>query len=110
VNELGKFGLGCRDVMANINFFSKVNADEAGALKFHSGHSRPGSYVELRFEMPTLMILSTCQHPLDPNPNYAPRPLVLSALQAAPVSPQDECRNQCPENQRGFINTERLFL
>ncbi len=110
VNELGKFGLGCRDVMANINFFSKVSADETGALTFRSNHSQPGSYVELRFEMPTLVIVSTCQHPLDLNPNYAPRPLLLSALQAAPVSPHDECRNKCPENQRGFINTERLFL
>ena len=110
VNELGKFGLGAHDVMANINFFSKVSADDAGALTFDSEHGRADQYVELRFEMPTLVVLSTCQHPLDPNPQYAPRPLLLTALEAGAVSADDECRNHCPENQRGFINTERLFL
>jgi uncharacterized protein len=110
LNELGKYGLGSRDVMANINFFSKVTADVNGMLEFQSGHSGPGKVVELRFEMPTLMILSTCQHPLDPDPGYAPRPVMLTAMQSAVVAADDECRNSCPENQRGFINTERLFL
>ena len=31
--ELGKYGLGERDLVANINFFSKVEVDEAGALQ-----------------------------------------------------------------------------
>jgi hypothetical protein len=60
--------------------------------------------------MPSLLILSTCQHPLDPNPRYEPRPVHLTALQAAPVAADDECRQHCPENHRGFVNTERLFL
>jgi uncharacterized protein len=110
LNELGKHGLGSRDVMPNLNFFSKVTAAESGALTFVRGHSNPGNYVDLRFEMPTLVVLSTCQHPLDPNPRYEPRPVQLTALQAAPVAPDDVCRALCPENQRGFINTERLFL
>jgi hypothetical protein len=110
LNELGKHGLGSRDVVPNLNFFSKVAATESGALIFKRGHSNPGNYVDLRFEMPTLVVLSTCQHPLDPNPRYEPRPVQLTALQSAPVAADDECRLHCPENQRGFINTERLFL
>jgi urea carboxylase-associated protein 2 len=110
LNELGKFELGPRDIMPNLNFFSKVTAAESGTLAFQSGHSKPGSHVDLRFEMPTLMILSTCQHPLDPSARYEPRPIQLTALQSAPVPIDDECRQHCPENQRGFINTERLFL
>jgi urea carboxylase-associated protein 2 len=110
LNELGKYGLGSRDVVPNLNFFSKVTAAESGALTFRRGHSKAGNFVELRFEMPTLMVLSTCQHPLDPNPQYEPRPVHLTALQAPPVAADDECRRHCPENQRGFINTERLFL
>src|SRR3989337_785388 len=58
LTELGKYGLGKRDLAANINFFSKVTADEQGALQFHAGHSPPGSYVDLRFEMNTLLVLA----------------------------------------------------
>ncbi len=36
--ELGKYGLGERDLVANINFFSKVVVDEAGALQLAAGH------------------------------------------------------------------------
>ena len=40
--ELGKYGLGKRDLVANINFFSKVVVDDAGALHLAPGHSQPG--------------------------------------------------------------------
>lgn len=110
LNELGKYGLGLRDLVPNLNFFSKVTPDEEGSLHFHSGFSRPGSEVELRFEMRCLVVLSTCQHPLDPAPTYRPRPVRLTALQAGPVAADDVCRTSCPENERGFVNTERLSL
>ncbi len=110
LTELGKQGLGSRDLMANINLFSKVTVDEGGALRFHPGHSVPQSSVSLRFEMPTLLALSTCQHPLDPDPVYRPRGIRITAMESGAVAPDDPCRNSCPENQRGFINTERLFL
>ena len=67
--ELGKHGLGARDLVANMNFFSKVTVDEAGALSFHPG---PAGSVDLRAEMEVLVVLNTCPHPLDPNPVYAP--------------------------------------
>jgi len=108
LNELGKYGLGLRDLVPNINFFSKVTADEEGGLRFHPGFSRPGTHVDLRFEMRCLVVLSTCQHPLDPAAVYRPRPVRLTALQAAPVAADDACRMHCPENERGFINTERF--
>ena len=38
------------------------------------GNSKAGDAVELRAEMNVLVILNTCQHPLDPAPNYAPKP------------------------------------
>ncbi|MEJ2509169.1 MAG: urea carboxylase-associated family protein [Gammaproteobacteria bacterium] len=110
VNELGKYGLGKRDVVANINFFSKVTVDEAGTMVFHPGHSSAGAFVELRFEMDTLLALSTCQHSMDPQPDYRPRPVRLTARRTGTASLEDECRNACPENQRAFINTERLFI
>lgn len=108
--ELEKWGLGKRDLVANVNFFSKVAADEDGNLQFQADHSVPGSQVELRFEMNTLVVLSTCPHPLDTNPQYRPKPVLLEAYRGALPDRDDKCRNFRPENGRGFTNTERYFL
>lgn len=109
LNELGKYGLGKRDIVANVNFFSKVVTDASGDLKFVAAHSNAGGYVDLRFEMNSLVVFSTCQHPLDPSLEYKPRPVKVSAFASAPVAADDGCRNRCPENQRGFRNTEMLY-
>jgi uncharacterized protein len=108
--ELGKWGLGPRDLVPNVNFFSRVDVADDGALTYRPANSAAGSYVELRAEMNTLAILNTCQHPLDPNPQYAPKPALLSIRLAAPARPDDPCRLSRPENGRGFTLTERYFL
>lgn len=103
--ELGKHGLGKRDIVPNLNLFSKVVADNEGNLTYEEGFSKPGSKVELRFEMDTLVVLTTCQHPLDPNPEYSPKPVKLSVFEAPPVAEDDFCRTSRPENERAFVNT-----
>lgn len=107
--ELGKWGLGRRDVVANINFFSKVSVDDRGGLQFHPRHSKAGDYVDLRFEMNVLVVLATAPHPLDPSADYAPGALRLIAWRSDPPGDDDYCRNFRPENRRGFYNTELLF-
>lgn len=107
--ELGKWGLGKRDIAPNANFFSKVSADDAGDMHYAVNHSQAGGYVELRFEMDVLVVLSATQHPLDPNPEYAPKPVLLQAWRCGTPDEQDLCRNFRPENVRGFYNTELLF-
>jgi hypothetical protein len=52
-------------------------------------------------------MLSTAPHPLDPNPDYAPRPVKLIAWHADAPAADDTCRTFRPENGRGFENTER---
>ncbi len=108
--ELGKFGLGKKDLVANVNFFSRVVVDGVGNLSFVPGNSQAGDYVDLRAEMNTLVVLSSCPHPLDPEPRWQPRPTRLSVWRSGPPGPDDPCRNACAENQRGFVNTERLFV
>ena len=108
--ELGKWGMGKRDLVANANFFSKVVADADGALRFDTAHRREGQYIDLRFEMNVLVVLSACQHPLDPATSYDPKPVRLSCWRSGIAGQDDPCRNACPENQRGYINTERYFL
>jgi hypothetical protein len=60
--------------------------------------------------MNVLVILNTCQHPLDPNPRYDPKPVALSIRRVGAAGPDDPCRLSCPENGRGFTLTERYFL
>jgi urea carboxylase-associated protein 2 len=107
--ELGKWGLGLRDLVPNVNLFSKVAVDADGRFQFAQGHSRRGSQVELRFEMDTLIALSTAPHPMDPSPVYAPQKVGLVAWNSGPAGADDRCRLSRPENQRGFYNTEILY-
>ena len=107
--ELAKWGLGKRDLVPNLNLFSKVVADADGKLSFVSGHSKAGGFIDLRFEMNTLVVLNTCQHPLDPDPVYRPRPVKLEVFATPPPPQDDACRNSRPENARAFINTENYY-
>jgi len=107
--ELGKYGLNERDLVANINFFSKVRVDDRGAMHHVAGHARAGQFVELRFEMDTLVLLHAGPHPLDASTRYSPAGIRLEARRTAPPAADDACRTRCPENARGFINTERLY-
>jgi len=108
--ELAKWGLGKRDLVPNLNLFSKVVADCDGKLSFVPGHSKAGGTLDLRFEMNTLVVLNTCQHPLDPDPVYHPRSVKLEVFASPPPTNDDPCRNSRQENARGFINTENYYL
>ena len=108
--ELAKWGLGPRDLAANVNFFGRVDVADDGGMTYHNGHPKPGSFVELRAEMSVLTVLNTCQHPLDPNSKYAPKPVQVSLRTAAAPGPDDPCRLSRPENARGFTLTERYCL
>ena len=108
--ELAKWGLGRRDVVPPINFFSKAVADEQGRLRFETAHRRPGQHIDLRFEMNVLVVLSAAPHPLDLAERYAPGAVKLTAWRSGTAGANDPCRLRCPENDRGFINTERFFL
>lgn len=108
--EMGKWGLTRRDVVSNLNLFSKLVPDATGALSFRTEHREPGQWVDLRFEMNVLVILSTAPHPLDPSPRYEPKAVKLTAWRSGTAGADDACRLSCPENGRGFLNTERYFL
>ncbi len=105
--ELGKWGLGRRDVVSNINFFSKVTADAAGELSFHAGNSKAGDYIDLSFEMNTLMVLSAAPHPLDTAESYQPGDVNLTLFETSPEA-NTECA-RIAENMRAFQNTQRFY-
>jgi uncharacterized protein len=108
--EIGKYGLGKRDLHAPVNFFSKVSVADDGALVFAAGHSSAGDHVDLRAEMDVLMALSSAPHPLDTAATYSPKRVKLTVYRADTVAADDVCRISCEQNRRGFINTERYAM
>lgn len=104
--ELAKHGLGARDLVANVNFFTKVAVGDDGALTFVPGNSRPGDALTLRFELDTLVVLSCVPHPLDPATEWNPRPVALELAAVDAASATDGVRLACAENERGFAASE----
>lgn len=108
--ELAKYGLGKKDMAANLNLFSKVEVDDSGNLSYEPNNSKAGDFIELRFEMDTLVLLHTCPHPLNPADDYPRKAIVYQIHESAPVQEDDYCLNFRPENQRGFKNNEIYHL
>lgn len=108
--ELAKHGLGKRDLTATVNFFSKVMPDDSGNLNFVGNNSKAGSTVDIRFDMNVLLVLSSAPHPLDTKTAYEPSAVKLSSYYVGNAPSDDICRNSCPQNSRGFVNTERYYL
>ena len=108
--ELGKWDLGLADLLMNLNLFSKITVDSDGCFHFEAGNSKAGDYLELYAPMDTLVVLTALQHPMDPNPAYAPKPVQLSWHQVQSDGISVLCRTSRPENGRGFHNTERLYI
>lgn len=108
--EMGKWDLNLQDLLMVVNFFSKVTVDADGAFSFHSAFSQPGSFVELYAPMDTLLVLTTLQHPMDPNPRYAPRPVRLSWFTANDEQAAVNALLTRPENGRAFTNTHLFAL
>ena len=108
--ELGKHGLGRRDLVANVNFFSRLDVDDAGRMKFHAGQ-----FQGRRFHRSARgdERAGGAQH-LPASAGSESRLCARSRscfpfCRSPPPGPDDHCRNLRAENQRSFILTERLF-
>lgn len=108
--EMGKWNLNLQDLLMNLNLFSQVTVDSDGCFHFQPGNSKAGDYIELYAPMDTLVVLTALQHPMDPNPQYAPKPVQLAWSRVESDGISVLCRTSRQENGRGFHNTERLYL
>jgi urea carboxylase-associated protein 2 len=106
--EAAKYGLGRRDLAANVNWFSKVLVADDGALALDASAAKTGASVELRFEMDTLVLLHTCPHPLNTSVSYPRKPVRYDVFAGLPATADDPNRLSAPENTRGFENN-RIF-
>lgn len=106
--EMGKWDLQLTDLTMPLNLFSRVDVAADGALHFVPGNAAAGDYIELYAPMDTLFVVTALQHPMDPEPNYAPKAVQLN-FSRADDRIAEHCRTSRPENERGFVNTQRLF-
>ena len=108
LKEMGRWGLGKRDLHANVNFFSKVTTDADGNLGLNAG-TPPRAYVDVRFDMDVLLAMSAAPHPFVAKGLYVRKPVKLTAWRAGIAPADDYCRNFRGENRRAFVNTARYF-
>lgn len=102
--ELGKYGLGKKDLAANLNLFTRIQTDDSGNLAWGI-EPEAGALVELRFEMDTIVVFHTCPHPLNPASEYPVKPVRYEIRRAGTPTESDPLRVSSPENERGFQNT-----
>jgi uncharacterized protein len=70
-----RFGMGKRDIVANVNLFMNVPIDTAGDFAVVDGISPPGSYVDLVAEMDLLCVFSNCPQINNPCNDFNPTPV-----------------------------------
>jgi uncharacterized protein YcgI (DUF1989 family) len=95
-----------RDVHPCLNLFKGARVEPGGALRFDGNPGPRGGYIELRFELPAIVVLANSPHPLDDRPGPTVTPLRVTAWSGSPGGPDDWWRIATPEAQRAFENTE----
>lgn len=79
LRELGKVGMGPKDMAANVNFFMYVPVGENGEMDMGPSISKPGDYVDLRAESDVLAVISNCPQINNPVNDYNPTPIRVIA-------------------------------
>jgi uncharacterized protein len=73
--ELKKYGMGPKDIPANVNFFMYVPVGENGEMDMGPSISKPGDYVDLRADSDVLAVISNCPQMNNPVNDYNPTPI-----------------------------------
>ncbi len=107
--ELAKYGLGKKDLAANLNWFSKVIADQEGNIQLIK-NTVAGAHVDLLFEMETLVIFHCAPHPLDFSEAWPAKSFHYQILETKKSSYDFISVTQHRENQRGLLNNRLHYL
>jgi hypothetical protein len=106
IAALGRHGLDKRDIVPNVNLFSRVEVGDDGSLRWVPGVTRPGAWVDLRAEIDVLVAVSATPHVLDPSPTWNPGSVRFTVWQSPPPASDDPCRTGSAELMRAFDNTD----
>lgn len=75
LSELARYGMGPKDIVANVNFFMHVPVGPDGDMDMGPGISKPGDHVDLWAEMDVLAVISNCPQINNPVNDYNPTPV-----------------------------------
>ena len=107
--ELGKYGMGRRDIMPCLNLFSDARIGDSGELIYRDDSVPAGSFIELRAEMDVLVILSNTVHVLSTNQSYDVKPVNLIVYQGEEAAADDICVIDSERSERAFVNTKNYM-
>jgi urea carboxylase-associated protein 2 len=99
-----KHGLGPRDIPPSLSLFKRVRVGSEGELEF-SVAAEPGAEVQLRAELPLIVLIANTTHPLDPRERFSCSTLEVLAWHDRATRPGDELWSSTPELERAFRNT-----
>jgi len=99
-----KNGLGPRDLPPSLSLFQGVRVQPEGGLEF-TGSAGAGRSVDLRIEIPSIVLIANVAHPVDPRPDYTVTKLEVLAWRDRPTTPDSPEWTHTPEAQRAFENT-----
>ena len=107
--ELGKYGMGKKDMIPALNLFRKVDVKEGYKLELNPRCAKKGDVIELTALMDVLLILSNTPHSMDKTGIYNPSDIEISIFESVPFKDEDYI-DFSDEAKRGFINTNRYFI
>ncbi len=103
--ELERNGMSARDLVPNVNLFSKVYVEEDGTMRYVPGWCSEGDTVTLRTEMDCVFILSNTPCSQNPSEAWPSVPVQVTLYDAPETDLLDECVQKRPENFRAYENT-----
>lgn len=100
-----KHGLSRRDLPPSLSFFKGVRVEPStGRLLWQGGCGAP-AIVDLKAELPLIVLLANTAHPLDPAAGWHASTLGITAWSGEPTGPTDPAWSSSPERERAYLNT-----
>lgn len=106
--ELGKYGLGKKDMIPALNLFRKVDVKNGSLLELNERCAKEGEYIELTAHMDILLVLSNTPHAMDRG-IYNPSDVEINIFDSVEFKDEDYL-NYSEEAKRGFHNSNRYFV
>lgn len=107
--ELGKYGMGKKDMIPALNLFRKVDVKEGSKLELNPRCAKKDDVIELTAHMDVLLVLSNTPHAMDKSGDYNPSNIEISIFESLPFKDEDYV-DFSDEAKRGFQNTNRYFV
>ena len=106
--ELGKYGLGKKDMIPALNLFRKVDVKNGSLLELNERCAKEGDVIELTAHMDILLVLSNTPHAMDSG-IYNPSDVEINIFESVEFKDEDYV-DYSEEAKRGFQNSNRYFV